>query len=122
MSIFKNKKNKNLNYLDLTPYALHKHELKPDGLVDVLVPRFKNKFFEKAFLPRRKSPYIKANLDTFGSETWLLINGKNKVGTIVELLSEKFGDSVQPATERVTLFFTQLYSNNFISFIELERK
>ena len=119
--MFKKNKFKNVNYLDLTPIPNYGHIVKEEGLVDVLVPRFKNKTAEKLFIPKSKSPYINANLDELGSEVWKLLNGENKVHVIAEKLNEIFGEKIQPVHERLTKFLSQLYNNGFISFKEIER-
>jgi hypothetical protein len=111
----------NLNYLEMTPRRIHGHEMNDNGLIDVLVPRFKNKFFKKFFIPSSKSPYIRANLDEFGSETWKLIDGQHRVSAIADILNEKFGEKIHPVLDRLTMFLTNLYRNGFISFIEIER-
>lgn len=108
-----------MNYLELTPFRLHEHIEKPDGLIDVLVPKFKNNFLVK-ITARIKDPYIKANLDEFGSETWRMLDGLTKVEHIAVMLTDKFGESVQPVNERLTKFLTQLYTYGFISFNELK--
>jgi hypothetical protein len=116
---FKNNNKKTFNYLEMTPYCMHKHVIKDNGLVDVLVPKFTNKFAVKYLIPRSKSPFIRANLDEFGSTTWLLMDGKNNVSEISDKLIEKFGETIQPVNARLTLFLTNLYNNQFISFNEL---
>jgi len=119
--IFSKNKKKKLNYLEMTPFAIYSHEFNSKGNIDVLVPRFTDKVFGKLLQPRLKNKYIKANLDEFGSATWLLINGNNSVTRIGELLTEKFGEQIQPVYDRLILFLTQLYNAGFISFKELER-
>lgn len=119
---FSKKKKRELNYLEMTPIAIYSHEFNSDGKIDVLVPRFSDKVLGKLLQPRLKNKYIKANLDEFGSATWQLIDGNNSVTRIGELLTEKFGEQIQPVYDRLTLFLTQLYNAGFISFKELERK
>ncbi|MFP4368071.1 MAG: PqqD family protein [Candidatus Kapaibacterium sp.] len=121
MVSFKKNKKKDINYLELTPYKKHSHEINEKGRVDVLVPRFDNKLLEKIFIPKSKSKFIKANLDEFGSETWLLIDGENKVRDLAELLKSKFGDRIHPVYNRLTLFLTQLHKNGFIDFLEFKK-
>lgn len=121
-AIFSKNKKKQLNYLEMTPFTIYSYEYNSEGRIDVLVPRFSDKVFGKLLQPRLKNKYIKANLDEFGSATWLLINGDNSVTRIGELLTEKFGEQIQPVYGRLTLFLTQLYNAGFISFKELERK
>lgn len=121
LEIFKKYKKKKLDYLELTPFHRYTYEDKPDGLIDVLVPRFNNNILEKIFIPKNKSRYIKANLDEFGTVTWRLINGKTKVSEISNELLNIFGDKVEPVNDRLTRFLTNLYNNGFISFNELRK-
>lgn len=105
----------------MTPVRVHRHEEREDGMVNVLIPRFKSNFAKKLFSKAVSSPYIKANLDEFGTATWLLIDGNRNVQNIGEALVEKFGEKVEPVYERLTRFLTDLHRYNFISFIELKK-
>ncbi len=111
----KNKINIKLNILDLTPKRLLEHEINNDGLIDVLVPKFKIKILQKLLL-QNKNPYIKANFDELGSEVWKLIDGNRSAKDIAALLKEKFCN-IEQIYQRVGLFLQQLYKNNFITFI-----
>ena len=121
MGLFKNKKFKDLNLMELTPIRNYEHKENENELIDVLVPRFTDWFFGKYLMPRMKNKHIKANLDEIGSKTWLLIDGENKVFQIAELLSEHFGEKVEPSVNRITLFMHQLYRNGFITFKEIRK-
>ncbi len=117
------KKNKNkINYMDLTPYHKHKHEVKDDGSVNVLIPRFKSEWAKKMLIPKNKEPYIRANLDDLGSETWLLIDGEKKVGQIANDLYDNHDQEIEQIAQRLTQWLTQLYHNGFIAFKELKEK
>lgn len=120
LNIIKKKQKVKINYLELTPTRKLEQTIREDGLVDVLVPKFRNKFFIQ-LIPPSRSKFIKANLDEIGSATWLLIDGKNKVETISQRLLEQFGERIEPINERLTSFLTQLYHNGFISFNELQK-
>jgi len=113
---------KDLNFLEMTPFRLYNHELRSDGLINVLVPKFTDRIFSRLLMPRIKKPYIRANLDEFGSETWLRMDGTLKVAEITEKLLEKFGERIQPASERTLIFLTNLYKAGFISFYELKKE
>lgn len=110
--------------LELTPIQLLKYEYRNDGQIDVLVPRFKNQFFQN-LMPKRRSPYIKANLDEIGTAAWKLIDGKRKVNEIVKLLNEevqKIDASAEQIEQRLCTFIQQLNVNKFITFIEFMEK
>jgi hypothetical protein len=120
--MFSKKVKLDLNYLEMTPQRLYEHETRDDGLINVLVPKFHTKFYKKYIMPKMKNPYIRANLDEFGSRAWELADGSTPVREIVALMEERFGERLGPATERITMFLTQLYKAGFISFKELNRK
>ncbi|HAB51638.1 MAG TPA: PqqD family protein [Ignavibacteriales bacterium] len=121
--MFKKKKiNSSINYLELTPKRVYNYEVESSGKISVLVPKFKNKLLVNFLAPRLKAPYIKAKLDDFGSLTWIEMDGTKNVESISQLLTDKFGDKVQPANERLTKFLTQLYQYNFITFNEINSK
>jgi hypothetical protein len=110
---------KSINTLDLTPIKLYSQETNEDGLVTVIIPKFKNKIVVKLVSPKLKSDHFKVKLDKFGSAVWTKINGKLKVEKIIKEIKIKFGDELQQEEERITKFIFQLYSQGFISFKEL---
>ena len=116
------KKKKDINYLELTPFRKHGHEVKDDGKVIVLIPRYSDFILGKLLQPRLKNKFIRANLDEFGSETWMSIDSKAKVSEIALKLEERFGEQIHPVIPRLTTFLTQLYDAGFISFSELKKK
>ncbi len=122
MGFFKRKNAfEGLNYLELTPIRKFEHIEKETGLIDVMVPRFTDKFFGKIIQPKMKNKYIKANLDDIGSQTWLLIDGNNQVHQIADSLSAQFGERVEPSFDRLIAFLNQLYKNDFIYFKEIRK-
>lgn len=116
-----NKKYKDLNYFDLTPYHLYDCEKTDEGLINVLVPKFTDKIFGKLLQPRIKNKYIRANLDKIGSETWLLIDGNNKVFEIADKLQIIFGNEINQVNDRLLSFLSNLFKNGFISFKEFNK-
>ena len=109
------------NTLDLTPVKLYSEKINDENLVTVIVPKFKNEFAKKYISPKLKSSDFKLNLEKFGSEVWRNMDGKMKVGEIVKKVSDKFGDEIQPAVDRVSKYIFQLYEQKLISFKEINR-
>ena len=107
---FKSKIKSEINYLELTPVRIYEYEVENNGLVSVLVPKFNIKFFDRMMSRFIKSRHFKANLDEFGTETWLEINGINSVQKISEHLVQKFGEKINPVNERLTKFLSQLHN------------
>jgi len=122
--VFKSRRNKqylkSTNFLTLRPLARHRHEAGDDGLVTVFIPKFKNKYLIKFLVPSWKSPEFRIKLDELGSAVWQSIDGRKTVERICEELSERMGDKIHPAEERVTKFLSTLYYQGFVTFKELE--
>jgi hypothetical protein len=112
---------KKTNTLELTPLKLYSDKLKSDGLVTVIVPKFKNEFAQKFIAPKMKSTDFKVNFEKFGSAVWMNMDGRKKVHEIIKIVSEEFGDELIQAEERVIKFIFQLYEQKLISFNELNR-
>lgn len=110
---------KSTSALDLIPIRVHNHTISDEGLITILVPKFKNEKFARFFIPARKSIYISIHLDELGSAVWLAIDGIKRVETICSELTERLGDNIQPAEERIVKFFTGLYHNKHITFKQL---
>ncbi len=110
---------KSANTLDLTPIRIYSEEKGEDELVTVIIPKFKNKVVTKLISPKLKSDHFKVKLDKFGSAVWLKINGKSKVDQIIKDVKKKFGDEIEEEVERITKYISQLYTQGFITFKEL---
>jgi len=109
------------NTLDLTPVKLYSDIINEENLVTVVIPKFKNEFAKKLISPKLKSADFKLKLEKFGSEVWKNMDGKTKVSDIVKMVSDKFGDEIQPAVDRVSKYIFQLYEQKLISFKEINR-
>ncbi len=57
-------------------------------------------------------------LDDVGSFCWQNIDGKCTAGDIAERLRDRFGESVEPAEERIGKFFLSLQREELLSFEE----
>jgi hypothetical protein len=118
---FKERKNilKSANTLDLTPSRIYSEVKDDDNMVTVIIPKFKNKIVVKLVSPKLKSDHFKVKLDKFGSAVWLKINGKTRVDQIIKDVKKMFGDEIEEETERITKYISQLYTQGFITFKEL---
>jgi hypothetical protein len=114
---------KKVNFLDLRPVMVLGHELRDDGGITLLMPRFKNKVNSALFQPNSKEKFIYIKLDKFGGHTWLLIDGQSTVLEICSRLKEQFPEELQPIEEtedRVTKFLSLLYQQRYITFREIQ--
>jgi hypothetical protein len=123
MNLFQRRKIlKKANYLDLTPVRIFDHEIREDGKVDILLPRFKNEIARRMLKPHKKSNIIPIKLDEVGSAIWLMIDGKLRVLEISEKMKTLYPDKLQPPAEtekRITQFLSLLYQQKYISFREI---
>jgi hypothetical protein len=113
---------KRANYLELTPVRLMDQKIRDDGMVDILMPRFKNKFWREVYRNSKKGEFIYIHLDQLGSAIWQLIDGKRNVTSICSQIINDHPEKIQPVQEaeaRVTKFLSRLYQEKYISFIEI---
>jgi Coenzyme PQQ synthesis protein D (PqqD) len=116
---------KNVNYLDLTPVRLMEDRLTDKGKIDILLPRFKSRFWNQVYKNSKKGEFIYIHLDEIGSAIWNSIDGNLSVQSICNEMKEKHPDNLQPAEEtekRVTDFLSLLYREKYISFREILTK
>lgn len=124
MNFFRRRKVlKKANFLDLRPVRVLGHELRDDGGITLLMPRFKNRVNSALFQPSTKGKFINIRLDRFGGNTWLFIDGYSTVAQICDRLNEHFPGELQPPEEtesRVTRFISLLYQQRYITFREIQ--
>ncbi len=113
---------KNINYLEVRPIRNYGETVDENNFVTVLIPKFKNRFAVKFVLPYMQHKFFKVKLDELGSAAWLLIDNKKSVGEIATELVKQFGEKIQPVEERLTRFFTGIYEQRLITFLEIQQK
>ena len=116
---------KKANFLDLRPVRKLRHEVREDGGISLLMPRFKNRINSALFQPASKEKFIRIKLDRFGGHAWLCIDGQSTVAQISSMLNDRFPDELQPLEEtesRVAKFLSLLYQQRYISFREIGDK
>lgn len=111
--MFGKKKLKDKNLLELIPVKMVGSEIREDGNITLLIPRFKSKFLLN-FVPKNKSPFFKINLDAFGSGFWQEADNEKTVEAIGKALKDKFGDAIEPVFERLNIFIFQLRRQGFL--------
>ena len=84
-----------------------------DGAV-LLIPRFRKGPLAKWLQPRLKKPYIRVKLDHMGSFVWKCCDSKSTFLSIVTAMREKFGNSIEPAEDRLKKFLIILRNNKFV--------
>jgi len=78
---------------------------------------YHNKWIEKFLRWLVKRPYISdVELDKLGSRVWLLIDGNNSVHEIGKIISQEFGESVDPVYDRLLMYLRYLNRRGWIVF------
>ncbi len=103
-----------VNLLELKPRHNREWNETPGEKLAILQPRFSNELAKKLFGRFNKNPDIRIRLDDFGAFVWKLCDGDHTIREIGEKLKEHFGDSVEPAMERLELFLKYLERYEFI--------
>lgn len=109
-----------VNLLELIPEQTVQSETDDDGIVTILGPRFKSGFMKRFIGSRLKSQYFKIKLDDIGATVWTNIDGERTIGAIAQILSDKFGERIEPCHDRLAIFFTQLEMSRYIRYKNLE--
>jgi hypothetical protein len=105
----------------LIPARKMNWEINPDThLVVLKKPKFKNSFLKKYLLPKLKNPDYSVKLDKIGSFVWQHIDGKLSFGDIAKIMSEEFGELIEPVYERLGQFINSLQRYEFIYYVNLE--
>jgi hypothetical protein len=110
------KNDKKINLLDLIPERNCQWEKNKDDKIDLLVPRFKNRFMKKIALKLGKSELITIHLDALGSKVWDRIDGSHTVEQIGKIMEKENDEFTHQVYERLTQFLTALSRHKFIHF------
>jgi len=111
----KDKKEK-VNFLDLIPERNCQWEEARDGKIDLMIPRFKNRFMKKIALKLGRSEFITIHLDALGSEVWDRIDGSHTVEQIGESVKKENEGFTHQLYERLAHFLSSLSKHQFIRF------
>lgn len=90
-----------------------------DGMVAILLPRFKKPWMAKLFLPKTKKNEVRVKLDAKGSAVWNLIDGRAKVCEICNALTSNIEEAEKASyQDRLVLFLQGLYKSGWIKMYE----
>jgi Coenzyme PQQ synthesis protein D (PqqD) len=103
-----------LNLLELRPIRNARSETAEDGLVTLVVPKFRSVFLQKWLVPWLAKPNFRIRLDNVGSFIWQRCDGTTPVLKIAEEMQSEFGEGIQPVYDRISRFLNKLESSQFI--------
>jgi hypothetical protein len=114
--MLRRRKHKEVNLLELIPERIVESAKRDDGLIDLIVPKFRHRYLKEFFMKRMKKPTWKVELDEIGTFVWDQMDGKTTVEDIGKKMQKKFGDKVEPIYDRLNQFFYLMKQHDFISF------
>ncbi len=103
-----------LNLLELRPQRNLRWETGENGRVTLIVPKFKNKYLVRWFVPLLAKPNIKVKLDALGSFVWSRCDGRTSVEQIGHEMAETFGEPLEELYERIGQFLAKLAKDKFV--------
>jgi hypothetical protein len=92
-----------------------KWETTKEGLVRIIVPKFKSKLGKKFCKILKKDSTFGAEFDKLGSVVWKNCNGTNTVKEILDIVSCDFPDE-DDLDQRLFLFLQQMKGLGYIDF------
>lgn len=104
------------SYLDLIPVRIESMEWYEgdDGKIHIRIPR-KTPVDRLVRLFKNTPDHMRVDLDEIGSSAWKSMDGINTIGDICDLMTDRFGDDVEPVYERVGTYINILRNNKFIT-------
>ena len=114
--MFNKEKKTEVNLLELVPKRMLEWEDTDEGLITLLVPKFRGKF-GNFITSKLNSPNYKVQLDRVGSFVWKECNGEKNVLEISKKMKDEFGDEVEPLYERISFFIKTLTTSKAIELL-----
>jgi hypothetical protein len=102
------------NLLELKPRRNLQWETAEGGGVVLLVPKFRNRWVVKWFVPMLAKPDIRVKLDAFGSFCWQQCDGNTMVRDIAERMAVHFGEPADSLVDRIGKFVATLARDKFV--------
>lgn len=109
---------KSINLLELMPIQRVPWEQAENGMVVVLVPKFRNALVVRWIVPHLRYPNVRVKLDAMGSFVWKFCDGKTTVASIADRMTAEFGDSATAAHDRIRTFLLTLEKSDLVNLYE----
>lgn len=113
MILYKKTETQEINLLELVPSRISKWKDNDEGLVTLILPKFKSKL-GKIFASKFKNPMYELKLDAIGAFLWRECDGKKNIYDISQEMVKEFGDDIEPVYERIKVFIDMLKNLNAI--------
>jgi hypothetical protein len=107
------------NFYDMVPRKKWPSEARPDGTVDVLLPRYGNNAAGRLLKMILSKAPVRVKLDGVGTSVWNLCDGRRSVQDIGTSLHREFGEGIEPVYERLEQFLAQMLKADLIEWTSL---
>ena len=102
------------NLLTLCPRRNLQWEESADRII-LIIPKFRNKYVVRYFVPLLAKPNFRLKLDQYGSFTWKAADGKTTVKEIGERMAQHFGEPLDDDLYgRISKFIRRLSRDEFL--------
>lgn len=100
---------------NLKPVRNVKWEVGSDNRVVLIIPKFRNRFLVRWFVPMLAKPDFRVTLDAYGSFVWHWCDGERSVAMIADLLGREFNEPPESMVRRTGMFFDRLLREHLIT-------
>ncbi len=114
--MFNKEKKFEVNLLELVPKRILEWEDTDDGLITLLVSKFRG-LFGNFITSKMNSPNYEVQLDMVGSFVWKECDGEKNVLEISRKMKDEFGDEIEPLYERISFFMKTLTASKAIELL-----
>jgi hypothetical protein len=109
-----NKEEQPANLLELKPKRNLEWETQPNQNVVLLIPKFRNRWLVKWFVPMLAKPNIRVKLDERGSFVWRQCDGKTTIEEIGKQMSSTFSEPLDSTYDRIGTFMKKFTRDKFL--------
>ena len=101
--------------MSLKPRRAVDWEESDNGLVVILLPKFRNKFLATWLLPMLSKQNFRIKLDAHGSFLWRQFDGSTNVEQMGARMEGEFGKDAEPVFDRIRKFLQKLEKEKLIA-------
>lgn len=101
-------------FWDAHPRRLLEWREGEEGLCVVLRPKLGKSRWGTWLAGYLRDPYYRIRLDEVGTFVWKACDGQTSLAAIVEQMRNQFGDTVEPAEQRLSAFMRQMLRSRLL--------
>jgi len=102
------------NLYEMIPVHRRDSEVRDDGMVDVLIPRYGEGRIGRLLRSVFTNTPVRVHLDEIGTSVWKLCDGRHSVHDIGQTLQGQFGERIEPVYDLLEQFLVQMKRSELI--------